>query len=170
MVPGSRLKFLSVDFVTARTIDDCHACLTRCAAETGQQIRLLADNSFSLQSAVSEANPVAIKFWGTLEPVRHGTWVWGTVIETGARRAGKLAYVLWFPAIVCLVVALQALLRGGWGSLFLGLLGAAGVGLVATGLWWRRHRHAMRVVNWVYEVLYVPPERPAPSPEPGGEI
>ncbi|MEW6580781.1 MAG: hypothetical protein AB1435_16525, partial [Chloroflexota bacterium] len=85
---GRRLKFLSVDFVTAMSVEECQECLRRCAAESGQRVSLLDDGSFALRRTVGDGGPQTVAFWGTLEAVARGTWVWGTVVETGVRRAG----------------------------------------------------------------------------------
>ncbi len=156
---GRRLKFLSVDFVTAMSVEECQECLRRCAAESGQRVSLLDDGSFALRRTVGDGGPQTVAFWGTLEAVARGTWVWGTVVETGVRRAGRWVYGMAFVALLLLLAALESGLRGAWGTALLWLAVVAGIGLLAARLWWHRHRHAMQVVNWVYDTLYVPAPR-----------
>ncbi len=154
-----RLKFMSVDFVTAMGVGECQECLRHCAAESGQRISLLDDGSFALRRMVDDSGPQAIAFWGTLEAVERGTWVWGTVVETGARRAGRWVYGMALAALLLSLAALESGLRGAWETALLWLAVVAGIGLLAARLWWHRHRHAMQVVNWVYDTLYVPAPR-----------
>ncbi len=156
---GRRLKFLSVDFVTAMSVEECQECLQRSAAESGQRVSLLDDGSFALRRTAGDGESQAVAFWGTLEAVARGTWVWGTVVETGASRAGRWVYAMAFVALLLLLAALESVLRGAWGTALMWLAVVAGIGLLAARLWWHRHRHAMQVVNWVYDTLYVPAPR-----------
>jgi hypothetical protein len=156
---GRRLKFMSVDFVTAMGIEECQECLRHCAAEGGQRLSLLDDGSFALRCTVGDGGPPAIAFWGTLEAVERGTWVWGTVVETGARRAGRWVYGMTLLALLLALAALEAGLRGAWETTLLWLAIVVAIGLLAARLWWHRHRHAMQVVHWVYDTLYVPAPR-----------
>lgn len=156
---GRRLKFLSVDFVTALSVAECQEYLRRHAETSGQRLHLQDDGSFALRRTAGVDPPVTIAFWGTLEPVPRGTWVWGTVIETGARRAGRWGYALGALSVLLAVIALEALLRGVWPVMLLALTLLLAGGLLAARLWWMRHRHAMQMVNWVVEVLYVAPPR-----------
>lgn len=156
---GRRLKFLSVDFVTALSVAECQESLRRYAETSGQRVHLQDDGSFALRRTIGADTPVTIALWGTLEAVPRGTWVWGTVIETGARRAGRWVYALGFVSVLLLVLALEAVLRGTWPVALFALALVAAIGLLSARLWWVRHRYAMQMVNWVYEALYVVPPR-----------
>ncbi|MEB2288035.1 MAG: hypothetical protein OZ934_07995 [Anaerolineae bacterium] len=156
---GRRLKFLSVDFVTAMSLEECQEHLRRSATESGQRVSLLEDGSFALRRTVDDEGSQTIAFWGTLETVARGTWVWGTVVETGARRAGRWVYGMALVTLLLALAALESAVRGAWGTALLLLLIVVGIGLLAARLWWHRHRHAMQVVNWVYDLLYVPASR-----------
>jgi|GEM_PF-6898830 hypothetical protein len=156
---GRRLKFLSVDFVTALSVAECQDYLRRYAETSGQRVHLQEDGSFALRQTVGEDAPVTVALWGTLEAVPRGTWVWGTVIETGARRAGRWVYPLGLLSLGLVVLTLEAALRGAWTLAAVSLLLVIAIGLLAARLWWRRHRYAMQMVNWVYETLYVAPPR-----------
>ncbi len=156
---GRRLKFLSVDFVTALSVAECQDYLRRYAETSGQRVHLQEDGSFALRQTVGGDGPLTVALWGTLEAVPRGTWVWGTVIETGARRAGWWVYLLGLLGVMLLVLSLEAALRGAWTMAAATLLVVIALGLLAARLWWRRHRYAMQMVNWVYETLYVAPPR-----------
>jgi len=78
---SQRHRFLSVDFITARTLDDCRDRLLRGERLPGQSLLLQDDNSFSIRRTLEGSEPSEVRFWGTLERVPRGTWVWGTVIQ-----------------------------------------------------------------------------------------
>jgi hypothetical protein len=152
-------RFLSVDFVTARTLEECRDCLLHCEHLSGQSLSLQDDNSFSIQRMVGGDEPAEIRFWGTLETVPRGTWVWGTVIqaaETGRRETVGLV----FGAAILVALLVDALLRGTpskalvWGLLLVAL------GIAVFLAWRRRYRYALQIINWMYEMLYVSPDRP----------
>ncbi|GIV82254.1 MAG: hypothetical protein KatS3mg051_1608 [Anaerolineae bacterium] len=85
---GRRLKFLSVDFVTALSVEECQEHLRRYAETSGQRVHLQEDGSFALRQSVGGDGPLTVALWGTLEAVPRGTWVWGTVIETARAARG----------------------------------------------------------------------------------
>jgi Flp pilus assembly protein TadB len=154
-----RHRFLSVDFVTARTLDECRDCLLRCEHLPGQSLSLQEDNSFSIRRTVGDDEPAEVRFWGTLETVPRGTWVWGTVIQAAeAGRRGTVFVV--FAAAILVALLVDALLRGSLGTMLLWALVLVALGIVVFLAWRRRYRYALQIINWMYDMLYVSPDRP----------
>lgn len=159
-------QFLSVDFVTALPLDECTQLLQHCDNDQRQTVTVAEDGSFSLRRTIAKDSS-EISFWGTLETVERGTWVWGTIFEE--RREGIHSYP-WIPAfvvIVMLFMALEAFLRDAFqqAAIWLGILVV--LGLIALVRWRWRYRHGLAMVEWVYELLYVrPPHEKKPSPHP----
>ena len=152
--------FLSVDFVTARSVADCQDCLIHCSQVASQSLTLNEDGSFAIRRVVTAGErPNEVKFWGTLEPARRGTWVWGTVIEMSSPTRDRQVYILGGVALVLALIAADGWLRGATPVTWIagGLLLV--VGVIAIWLWQGRHYDALQVVNWVYETLYIPPDR-----------
>lgn len=153
-------QFLSVDFVTALSFMECVDRLRCCDDALNQVTSMAGDGSFSLRRTISESG-TDVKFWGTLEPRDRGTWVWGTIFEN---RDEGLRFQPWMPAfvvIVMLFLALDAMIRGALVEVVVWLAVLAGLGLLGIWRWRRRYRHGLRLVEWVYEVLYVPPPHEA---------
>ena len=157
-----KLKFLSVDFVTALTIDECRECLVHCNPVADYYVSLQDDNSFSVQRVIPGDKPREVRFWGTLQPVERGTWVWGTIIETTEADRRKPTFVLVFAVAILLALVIEALLRNAAQEalIFAGVLLV--LGIVVGQLWRRRHRHGLQVANWVYETLFMSPGRRQP--------
>jgi hypothetical protein len=157
---SQRHHFLSVDFVTARTVADCQECLIHCSQVASQSLTLNEDGSFAIKRVViAGERPNEVKFWGTLEPARRGTWVWGTVIEVSSPRRDRQVYSSGIVAVVLAVIAADGLLRGAHLVTTIAGLLLLAVGVIAVWLWQGRHHDALQVVNWVYETLYIPPDR-----------
>lgn len=152
-------RFLSVDFVTARTLEQCRACLLQGEHLPGQSLALQDDNSFSIRRIVGGDEPAEVRFWGTLETVPRGTWVWGTVIQAAETGRRETMFVV-FAAAILFALLVDALLRGSPGmALLWGLvLAALGVGVFLA--WRRRYRYALQIITWMYDMLYVAPDRP----------
>lgn len=154
-------QFLSVDFVTALSFEDCSARLRCCDEDLQQVVALAEDGSFSLRRTADDGTEVT--FWGTLEPRARGTWVWGTIFED---REAKRHTPPWIPAfvmIVMLFMAIEAAMRGAVNEVAAWLVVLAGVVALAVWRWRRRYRHGLELVEWVYETLYVPPPHDAPQ-------
>ncbi|MBI5958625.1 MAG: hypothetical protein HY866_07820 [Chloroflexi bacterium] len=151
-------KFLSVDFVTALPLEDCRASLLSRPPVDGIQITIQDDNSFAIQHAVSPDQLRMVRFWGTLEVVQRGTWVWGTIIETsaGSRRS---TYGWGLLIAILFIMVVQAGIRDNT-QMVLTLVMIILTMLILLAAWWRwRHRHGLALLSWVYETLYVAPER-----------
>lgn len=151
-------KFLSVDFVTALSKDECCIRLESGPHVAGQTVTLNERDSFTIQATAADQPRVEVRFWGTLQSVRRGTWVWGTVIETREAYRRNTTWLA-FGMVILLALMIEAGLRQSTRDtlIFGGLLLAAGTLRV---IYWRiRHRHGLRVVRWVWETLYVTPER-----------
>lgn len=152
-------RFLSVDFVTALTLDECRAYLTNSLQAREQTVAILDDNSFSVQRRVGGEKPKEVRFWGTLETVKDGTWVWGTVIQTSEAGRKRSTYGLVFGVVILLGLIVDALMRNSLQSVLIlsGVLAALAV--LAAVIWRQRNRYGLQVMNWVYETLYVAPQR-----------
>lgn len=155
-------QFLSVDFVTALTMQECVERLSCCDEELNQSVTLADDRSFALRRHFAEEN-VEVMFWGTMEEHERGTWVWGTIFQD---RPKGLRLQPWIPAFVVLVMlfmAGEAAIRGAGREVvaWLGILIA--LALFALWRWWRRYRHGLVMVEWVYETLYVPTHHRSPK-------
>ena len=156
-VQGQQL--LSLDFVTALTVDECRACLRQPPLVDGQSVLLQDDNGFSIRRLMGDdTKQVEVRFWGTLQPVDRGTWVWGTVVRDTGAQGRVQAYIPVLAVIAALFMIAEFMLRADVGAVvfWAGLLAA--LGLWTLIVWRRRNRHALRVMNWVLETLYVPPE------------
>ncbi len=152
----TRQQFLSIDFVTALALDECVTRLHGCGDEAEGEVVVHEDGSFALHCTFSEDGAV-VRFWGTLETHARGTWVWGTIFED---RPEGWHLQPWIPAFVVtglLFLAFEALTRGVFDRMaqWVGVLFVLGV--LAMWRWYRRYRHGLRIVSWVYEMLYVPP-------------
>jgi hypothetical protein len=100
---------LSVDFVTARSLDECRALLERADPARGQYVSLWDDHSFTVRCCRATSEQAVARFWGTLEPRERGTWVWGTSIEDSGKNpewSPRLTKVLWITLIVLATAAL----------------------------------------------------------------
>jgi hypothetical protein len=147
---------LSVDFVTALTLDECRALLQQVEPGKGQYVSLWDDHSFTVHCCGPDQEQAVARFWGTLEPREHGTWVWGTTIEEAHDKPewpSRRTTVL----LIALIILGAAVITSR--DMRLILVGAV---LITASLvwrfwtWQRRHREALRVIGWVWETLYVP--------------
>ena len=152
-------RFLSVDFVTARTLEQCRTCLLQGEHLPGQSLALQDDNSFAIRRLVSGDRPAEVKFWGTLETVPRGTWVWGTVIQAAETPRRETMFVV-FAAAILAALLVDALLRGTPMKALLSGLVLAALGIAVFLAWRRRYQHALQIINWMYDLLYVAPDRP----------
>ena len=158
---SQRHRFLSVDFITARTLDDCRDRLLRGERLPGQSLLLQDDNSFSIRRTLEGSEPSEVRFWGTLERVPRGTWVWGTVIQVAdTGRRGTMVVV--FAVAILFALLFDALLRGTPWKALLWALALAALGVAVFLAWRRRYRAALQIVNWMYDLLYVAPDRSQP--------
>lgn len=151
-------QLLSLDFVTALTVEECRATLRQAVDVDGQSVLLQDDDGFAIRRLMGDDHNVEVRFWGTLQAVDRGTWVWGTVVrDTGAEgRARTFLPVL--AAIAGLMLVAELVLRADSSALVFWVLLLAVLGVWTVVVWRRRHRYALRVMNWVLETLYVPPE------------
>lgn len=158
---GERLRpnkqFLSVDFVTALSFEECKDLLRCCDEAEHQTLTVSEDGSFSLRRTVDAGRSV-VTFWGTLEPVERGTWVWGTIFEDRAPRWYIQSWIPAFAVSVMLFMLIEALLRDAFRevAIWLGILLTLGIATIITWRW--RYRHGLALVEWVYETLYAPPQ------------
>lgn len=158
-------QFLSVDFVTATPLDECIKLLECCPKDMNQTITIAEDGSFSLQRTFND--DTEISFWGTLETVERGTWVWGTIFEERLESWHSQTWLMAFVVIVMLFLMMEAILRDAFNqaAIWLGILLA--LGLIAIVRWRWRYRHGLVMVEWVYELLYVrPPSEKKSAPKP----
>ncbi len=155
-------QFLSVDFVTALSFEDCSARLRCCDENLKQVVAVAEDGSFSLRRTVGEAG-TEVTFWGTLEPRERGTWVWGTIFEDREARLHSQPWIPAFVMIVMLFMAIEATMRGATNEVVAWLAVLAGVVALVVWRWRRRYRHGLQLVEWVYETLYVPLPHDAPQ-------
>lgn len=155
-------QFLSVDFVTALTYEECADRLGCCDDALNQVVALTEDGSFSLRRTISDSG-AEVKFWGTLEQRDRGTWVWGTIFEDREDGVGFQPWIPAFAVIVMLFLALEAMLRGATNEVAAWLIVLVGLAALAIWRWRRRYRHGLKLVEWVYETLYVPPPHAAPQ-------
>lgn len=164
--PGQ--QFLSVDFVTALTVEECEQRLRCCDEVLGQQVTLGEDGSFSVRRSLGERGDV--RFWGTLQATERGTWVWGTIFQ---KRQGRWHIQPWlasFAVVVLVLMALDALRRGANQVALTWAIVLILLALLGGWRWYRRYRHGLRLVAWIYEVLYVRPKTdsgPAQTPPEG---
>jgi hypothetical protein len=149
-------QFLSVDFVTATPLDECIELLKCCDEDMNQTVTIAEDGSFSLQRTFVD-DDTEISFWGTLETVDRGTWVWGTIFEERSEGWHSQDWIPAFIVIVTLFMVLEAILSDAFtqAAIWLGIL--LTFGLIALLRWRWRYRHGLMVVEWVYELLYVRP-------------
>jgi hypothetical protein len=147
---------LSVDFVTALTLEECRTRLAQAGTVMGQHLSSWEDDSFTVRCCAPDGAKTGTSFWGTLEPRERGTWVWGTSIEESGDKPE-------WPSRRTTVLLLLLFVLAGWGLtrneprvlVIAGLL-LAGALLWRFWTWRRRHSEALRVINWVWETLYVP--------------
>jgi hypothetical protein len=152
-------RFLSVDFVTALTLDECREFLLNSIQAGEQAVTMLDDNSFAVQRRVEGEKPKEVRFWGTLETVETGTWVWGTVIQTSEGGRKRSTYGLVFVVVILLGLMVDALTRNSLQNVLIlsGVL--AGLAVLGAVIWRQRNQYGLQVMSWVYETLYVAPQR-----------
>jgi hypothetical protein len=147
---------LSVDFVTALSLEECRACLRQADPVKGQNVSVWEDNSFTVRCCAPDGEKTGTSFWGTLEPREFGTWVWGTSIEKsggGSEWPSRGTTVL---LLILFALVAGALTRSDPRLLVIAAALLAGALLWRFWTWRRRHSEALRVIGWVWETLYVP--------------
>jgi hypothetical protein len=163
----ARRPLMTVDFVTALSVEECRAALAA-AERANQPVELWDDHSFTVLCCGDEAEAYEARFWGTLEPRDGGAWVWGTTIEdTGGRRRPSV-FRPTLVVVVLIVLAAEAFVRGARQATLIWLALLAGLGAVWLILWIERHRRALGVVMWVWETLWVPVKKTG-QPDEGVE-
>ena len=153
---------LSVDFVTALPLDECHARLLESAEHDDLNLMVGDDGSFALRRVRDDDSGAEVRFWGTLEEVERGTWVWGAILEDveDDEAEDHMTPLRAFVVVLLLFLGAEALLRDDlrmvafWGGTLVFLT------VVGVLLWRRSYRHALEVVDWIYRTLYVPPLHP----------
>lgn len=149
-------QFLSIDFVTALSLDECIVRLNDCDHTAQHEVVIDDDGGFALHCTFSE-NGVEVRFWGTLEAHARGTWVWGTIFEDRAEQWNLQSWIPAFVVAALLFLAFEALMRAAFDRMALWIGALLIIGVWAIWRWYRRYRHGLRIVSWVYELLYVPP-------------
>ena len=147
---------LSVDFVTALSLDDCRTLLERGDPTKGQFVSLWDDNSFTVRCCRPTSEQAVARFWGTLEPRERGTWVWGTSIEESGDNPEWSPRVTKALLITLIILATTALVLHDLRPLWIAVLIVAIAALWRFWTWRRRHSEALRVIAWIWETLYVP--------------
>ena len=152
---------LSVDFVTALSLDECHERLREAADLDSLNLMLREDGGFALRRPPSSDSGRDVRFWGTLEEVERGTWVWGAILEDVEDDDGDdhVTPLRAFVVVLLLFMAAEALLRDDlrmvafWAGTLVFLTVVAGL------VWRRRYRYGLEVVDWIYRTLYLPPPK-----------
>jgi hypothetical protein len=147
---------LSVDFVTALSLEECRALLQRADPARGQFVSLWDDHSFTVRCCRATPEQAVARFWGTLEPREHGTWVWGTSIEESGENPEWPSRRTTTLLIALIVLAAAALTLNDLRPLWIAALLVAISALWRFWTWRRRHSEALRVIAWLWETLYVP--------------
>jgi hypothetical protein len=147
---------LSVDFVTALSLDECRALLERADSARGQFVSLWDDHSFTVRCCRTTPEQAVARFWGTLEPREHGTWVWGTSIEESGEHPEWPSRRTTALLIALIVLATAALTLSDLRPLWIAALVVTIAALWRFWTWRRRHSEALRVIAWLWETLYVP--------------
>jgi hypothetical protein len=147
---------LSVDFVTALSLEECRALLQRADPARGQFVSLWDDHSFTVRCCRPSSEQAVARFWGTLEPREHGTWVWGTSIEESGDKPEWPSRRTTALLIVLIVLAATALTLNDMRPLWIAALLVAVSAAWRFWTWRRRHSEALRVIAWLWETLYVP--------------
>jgi hypothetical protein len=147
---------MTVDFMTELSVAECRAWLAHAASQTDRQIvEIWDDDSFTIRCCADQGDPYIARFWGTLEARKGGTWVWGTTLEDAeARRPFNFRPTL--VVVVLMGLAAEAFVRDARNTMMLWLVVLVALGALWVGLWIERHWHALRVVAWVWETLWVP--------------
>jgi hypothetical protein len=153
-----------VDFVTALSVDDCRARLEEAAARDALQLTLADEGSFALRRAVGDSQDAEVRFWGTLETVERGTWVWGAILEDVVDEDAEdhISPLRAFVVVGLLFLGAEALLRDDLRMMFFWGGTLVFLAVVAVLVWRRTYRHALALVNWIYETIYVPAPRANP--------
>jgi len=162
--PRRQRPRLSVDFVTALSVEECRLRLQESADRDQLQLTLSDDEGFTLRRPFGDDPEAEVRFWGTLEEVERGTWVWGAILEEAGDEEAEdhISPLRAFVVVGLLFLAAEALLRDDlrmmafWAGALVFLAAAAVI------LWRRTYRHALELVTWIYEAIYVPPRRAKP--------
>lgn len=147
---------LSVDFLTALTLDECRARLLQTDPAKGQHVSVWDDHSFTVHCCASDTSKAVARFWGTLESRERGTWVWGTSIEDAPGRPEWPSRRTTALMIALIVLAAAALTLNNPQLLLIALVLVAASILWRFWTWRRRHFEALQVIRWVWETLYIP--------------
>ncbi len=165
-----RRALLTVDFVTAFSVEECRQWLEYAADQIDtRRVELWDDDSFTIRCCSdagpedlyddSAARPFEVRFWGTLEPRERGTWVWGTSIESPEVDRRRFGFPPTIVVVILLTLVFESYFRAAHTSLLVWLAGLAGLAGWWILSWWGRHRHALRVIVWIWETLYVKPPK-----------
>lgn len=163
---------MTVDFVTAFSVEDCRQWLTHAADQVDtRRVDIWDDNSFTIRCCREDFDPFddsgartfEVRFWGTLEERPNGTWVWGTTIEDAETESNRLGLPPTFVVIILLALALEAYLRQAETMMWFWLASLAALGLWSAISWWNQHRRALDVILWLWETLYVKPPKRKPA-------
>lgn len=147
---------LSVDFVTALSLDECRERLQHTDPAQGQHVAVWDDHSFTVRCCHPNRDQAVARFWGTLEPRERGTWVWGTSIEETSARPEWPSRRTSALFIALIVLATAALTLRDVRALWIAALLVAVSALWRIWTWRRRHYDALQVIRWIWETLYVP--------------
>ncbi len=155
---------LSVDFVTALSMDECRTLLQRADPAKGPLfVSLWDDHSFTVRCCRATSAQAVARFWGTLEPRERGTWVWGTSIEEAGDRPEWPSRRTTVLMIALIILATAALTLSDLRPLWIAALIIAISVLWRFWTWRRRHSEALRVIAWLWETLYVPIKESPPD-------
>jgi hypothetical protein len=147
---------LSVDFVTALTLEECRTRLAQADPVKDQHVSVWDDNSFTVRCCAPDGAKTGTSLWGTLEARERGTWVWGTSIEASGDSPEWPSRTTTILLLILFVLVAGALTRNDPRLLVIGAVLLAGALLWRFWTWQRRHAEALRVIGWVWETLYVP--------------
>jgi hypothetical protein len=158
---------LTVDFVTAFSVEECRQWLEYAADQIDtQRVDLWDDDSFTIRCCRdsdpgdpyddSAARVFEVRFWGTLEPRERGTWVWGTSIEESGENPEWPSRRTKVLLITLIILATAVLVLHDMRPLWIAALIVAISALWRFWTWRRRHSEALRVIAWIWETLYVP--------------
>jgi hypothetical protein len=156
----------SLDFVTARTVDECRAVLERRSGQRladwlkgarqldWQRVHFSTETHFSVERLVEESSE--LMFVGDLFAVKGGTLVRGELSEKTLQQAAfqeKVLRLFWLFVIGALISAFMAQ----WGVMVLLVLLTALIETAEYRRWKKMQEHIRDLVAWVRDQLYVLP-------------
>ncbi len=155
---------LSVDFVTALPVEECRERLQEAADRDQLQFTLSDEGGFALRRPFGDDSTSELRFWGTLEPVDRGTWVWGAILEDvdDEEVEDHISPLRAFVVVGLLFLAAEALLRDDLRMMAFWSGALIFLAVVGVLVWRRTYRQALELVTWIYEAIYVPPPRGTP--------